>query len=75
MTKHTPATPRMAAATAARNIEAANDRIVRLLSDRAKLVDLAEAVVTAYGKTLLPTHTEKHLLDGAAALLRELGEE
>ena len=39
-----------------------------------KLVDLAQAIVTAYGKTLLPTHTEKHLLDGAHALLRSLGE-
>ena len=33
------------------------------------LVDLAQALVTAYGDTVLPTHLEKHLLDGARAAL------
>ena len=50
------------------------EEYIRRANAYPRLVDLAQAVVTAYGKTLLPNHTEKHLLDGASAILRELGE-
>lgn len=41
----------------------------RLIAAAPDLLDLAHAVVTAFGNLVLPTHTEKHLLDGARAAI------
>lgn len=41
----------------------------RLIAAAPDLLDVAQGVVTAYGDKLLPTHVEKHLLDGARAAI------
>ena len=41
----------------------------RLIAAAPDLLDVAQAIVTAYGDLVLPSHTEKHLLDGARAAI------
>jgi len=39
---------------------------------QAFLVDLATAIITAYGDLVLPSHTEQHLLECARKALAEV---
>lgn len=45
----------------------------RLIAAAPDLLDVVLGFVTAYGDKLLPTPTEKHLLDGAKAVLASIG--
>lgn len=47
--------------------------IVRACNSFEALVDVAQGIVTAYGDKALPTHVEKHLLDGAREALKTAG--